>query len=64
MEGMVREEVGGIHSILGVRILRYPWNDYFTLLTVDDEQLHLNEYLRNICPVRLPCMEQRRSGLG
>src|SRR3546814_19970376 len=26
MERVVREEVGGIHPILGVRILRYPWN--------------------------------------
>lgn len=31
MERVVREEVGGIHPILSVRILRYPWNHRFAL---------------------------------
>src|SRR3546814_4631164 len=36
MARVVREEVGGIHPILGVRILRYPWNDRFALQAVED----------------------------
>lgn len=41
MERVIREEVGGIHPILGVRILRYPWKDRFALQAVDDGQLQL-----------------------
>src|SRR3546814_16301966 len=64
MERVVREEVGGIHPILGVRILRYPWNDRFALQAVDDGQLQLDEYLGKIGLVPLPCVrsEERRVG--
>jgi len=61
---VVREEVGGIHPILGVRILRYPRHDRFALLAVDDGQLQLDEYLGKIGLVPLPCMEQRCCGLA
>ena len=63
MERVVREEVGGIHPILGVRILRYHWNDRFALQAVDDGQLQLDEYQGKIGLVPLPCVEQRCSGL-
>ncbi len=64
MERVVREEVGGIHPILGVRILRYPWNDRLALQAVNDGQLQLDEYLGKIGPVPFPCVEQRCSGLA
>src|SRR3546814_17974802 len=64
MERVVREEVGGIHPILGVRIPRYPWNDRFALQAVDDGQLQLDEYLGKIGLVPLPCVEQRCCGLA
>ena len=63
MERMIREEVGSIHPILGVRILRYLRHNHLALLAVDDGQLHLNEYLGKIRLVPLPRMEQGCGGL-
>lgn len=58
MERMIREEVGSIHPILGVRIFRYLRHNHLALLAVDDGQLHLNEYLGKVRLVPLPRMEQ------
>ena len=60
---MIREEVGSIHPILGVRILRYLRHNHLTLLAIDDGQLHLNEYLGKVRLVPLPRMEQGCGGL-
>lgn len=53
MEGVIGEEIGGIHLVLGVCVLRDLRNDVLRPLCRDDGQLHLHEDSRKLVLGRL-----------
>jgi hypothetical protein len=56
--------IRGIHPILGVCVLGYARDDRFALLAVNDGQLHLNEYLRQVGSIAPSRMKKRSSRLA